>query len=137
MLRILLLLFASITGGAAAALVVHMRAAQPVSVVEAGRVARLPSMKDVLVAANDLRAGQPLSSENVRWQPWPEGAVNSVYIARSAKPDAIEAYSGTFVRNGMSIGEPIREENLAQRRGSYFATVLASGKRAVAVRISA
>ena len=51
--------------------------------------------------------------------------------------DAIEELTGTFVRNTISVGEPIREQNLVQRRGSYFATVLPSGKRAVAVRVSA
>src|SRR6266436_4854303 len=138
MLRVILLLVALITGGGAAWLAVHMRAPQaPVTIVQAAPATALPSMQEVLVAATDLRAGQPFSAENVRWQSWPENAVSPVYISRTSRPDAIEVLSGTFVRNAMSVGEPVREENLAQRRGSYFATVLPSGKRAVAVRVSA
>jgi pilus assembly protein CpaB len=135
MLRVILLLVALITGGGAAWLAAHARAPQTTVVVEAAPA--LPSMQEVLVAAADLRAGQPFSGENVRWQRWPESAISPVYITRTSRPDAIEALSGSFVRNTMSVGEPVREENLAQRRGSYFATVLPSGKRAVAVRVSA
>src|SRR6201993_1438860 len=37
----------------------------------------------------------------------------------------------------MARGEPIREENFTPRHAGYLATVLPSGKRAMAVRISA
>src|SRR5260221_24085 len=123
MLRVILLLVALITGGGAAWLAVHARAPQTtVTVVEAAP-APVPSMQEVLVAAADLRAGQPFSGENVRWQQWPESAVSSVYISRTSRPDAIEALSGSFVRNAMSVGEPVREENLAQRRGNTWPPV--------------
>jgi pilus assembly protein CpaB len=138
MLRLVLLLFALLSGGAAAWLVIaHGRPPPAVAVVQATPVAPAPPMPDVLVASSELRSGQPLGKENMRWQPWPENAVNPVYITRSVQPDALETLSGALVRSRMSIGEPIREENLAPRNAGFLAAILPSGKRALAVRISA
>ena len=63
--------------------------------------------------------------------------INPVYITRSVRPDALEKLSGSIVRNRMSLGEPIREANLASRHVGFLAAILPSGKRAVAVKISA
>jgi hypothetical protein len=71
-------------------------------------------MLDVLVASAELRPPQALSYENMRWQPWPENALNPVYITRSARPDALERLAGSIVSHRMSFGEPIREANLAR-----------------------
>lgn len=73
----------------------------------------------------------------MRWQAWPESALNPVYITRSRRPDAAETLAGTMVRNRMSIGEPIREANLASRHVGFLAAILPAGKRAIAVKISA
>jgi pilus assembly protein CpaB len=94
-------------------------------------------MQDVLVAAGDLQPAQTLTKENLRWQPWPQDALNSVYLTRSSRPDAIETLVGTVIRNRIAAGEPIRQENLTPRHAGYLATVLPPGKRAMAVRISA
>jgi hypothetical protein len=63
----------------------------------------------------DLRPSQVLTSENMHWQPWPETALNPVYITRSARPDAPETLAGSIVCYRMSFSEPIREANLAPR----------------------
>jgi len=94
-------------------------------------------MQDVLVASGDLQPAQTLTKENLRWQPWPQEALNSVYVTRSSRPDAIETLAGAVIRNRMAAGEPIQEANLIPRHAGYLATVLPSGKRAMAVRISA
>jgi hypothetical protein len=78
------------------------------------RAAPIVPMQDVLVAFADLRPTQVLNNENMRWQPWPENALNPVYITRSARPDAMETLAGSVVDNRMSFGEPIREANLAR-----------------------
>jgi pilus assembly protein CpaB len=133
LLRIFLLIGALGAGGVAAWLVVAARP-EPVTkvVVQPG-----PATQDVLVAAGDLQPAQTITKENLRWQPWPENALNSVYLTKASRPDAIDVLAGSVIRNRMAAGEPIREENLIPRHAGYLATVLPSGKRAMAVRVSA
>ena len=136
MLRVVLLAFALLSGAVAAWLVVqHVRPVPVVAVAEQRPPA--PLQPDVLVASSDLRSAEALSKENMRWQPWPENALNPVYIIRSERPDALETLKGSLVRNRMSLGEPILEENLAPRNANFLAAILPTGKRALAVRISA
>jgi pilus assembly protein CpaB len=132
LLRIFLLIGALGAGGIAAWLV----AARP---EPTAKVVAQPgvAMQDVLVAAADLQPAQTLTKENLRWQPWPQDALNSVYLTKSSRPDAIETLAGSVIRNRMAAGEPIRNENLTPRHAGYLATVLPPGKRAMAVRISA
>jgi pilus assembly protein CpaB len=137
MMRIVLLLVALTSGGFAAWLATGIRPQPAVAVAVATPAVPTVPMQDVLVAALDLRPAQPLSSENMRWQPWPENALNPVYITRSSRPDALESLTGSLVRSRMTLGEPIREENLASRHSAFLAGILSSGKRALAVRISA
>jgi pilus assembly protein CpaB len=133
LLRIVLLIGALGAGGVAAWLVIAARP-EPVTkvVVQPG-----PATQDVLVVAGDLPPAQTLTKESLRWQAWPENLLNPVYVTRSSRPDAIDALAGAVIRNRMAAGEPIREENLIPRHAGYLATVLPSGKRAMAVRISA
>jgi len=133
LLRIILLIGALSAGGVAAWLVV---AARPDSVTKVV-VQPGPTTQDVLVAAGDLPPAQTVTKENLRWQPWPENALNSVYVTKASRPDAIDVLAGSVIRNRMAAGEPIREENLIPRHAGYLATVLPSGKRAMAVRVSA
>jgi pilus assembly protein CpaB len=135
LLRVFLLIGALGAGGIAAWLVVASRP-EPVTtkVVEA---APPPATQDVLVAAGALLPAQTITKENLRWQPWPLNAMNSVYVTRTTRPDAIDVFAGAVIRNRMAAGEPIREENLIPRHAGYLATVLPAGKRAMAVRISA
>jgi len=132
LLRIILLIGALGAGGIAAWLVAARPEPVAKVVVQPG-----PAMQDVLVASGDLQPAQTLTKENLRWQPWPQEALNSVYVTRSSRPDAIETLAGAVIRNRMAAGEPIQEANLIPRHAGYLATVLPSGKRAMAVRISA
>jgi pilus assembly protein CpaB len=132
LLRVALLIGALGAGGAAAWLVIAARPEPVTKIVEAA-----PATQDVLVAAGDLLPAQTLTKENLRWQPWPQSALNPVYLTRTSRPDAIDSLAGAIIRNRLAAGEPIREENLTPRHAGYLATVLPSGKRAMAVRISA
>jgi pilus assembly protein CpaB len=131
LLRLILLIGALGAGGIAA----WLMAGRPEPVAKV--VVQGPAMQDVLVAAGDLRPAQTLTKENLRWQPWPQDALNSAYLTKSSRPDAIEAFAGSVIRNRMAAGEPIQEENLIPRHAGYLATLLPRGKRAMAVRISA
>jgi pilus assembly protein CpaB len=133
LLRIILLIGALGAGGVAAWLVVAARPEPVITKV----VEPSPATVDVLVAAGDLLPAQTINKENLRWQPWPQDAMNSVYLTKASRPDAIDALAGAVIRNRMAAGEPIREENLTPRHAGYLATVLPSGKRAMAVRVSA
>ena len=136
MFRVLVLVIALIAGGLAAYLALNMRSdgAATTTVVE---LAPQIQTQEVLVAALDIGQGQALSMENVRWQPWPEEAVNAAFVSKTARPDAIETLKGFVVRSGFVAGEPIREAKLAGPDSGFMSAILPSGMRAVAVRVSA
>jgi pilus assembly protein CpaB len=136
MLRVVLLLVALAAGGIAAWLVFAARP-QPAAATTIVEPAPEVPLQDVLVASSDLLPAQAITQETLRWQAWPPSALNPVYITRSSRPDALNALAGSVVRNRISVGEPIREQNLIPRHAGFLATILPAGKRAMAVRTSA
>lgn len=136
MFRVILIVVALLAGGVAAYLALNLGPgdAPGSPVVE---LAPQISTQEVLVAAADITQGQPLNETNVRWQAWPEEAVNAAFISKAAKPDALEELKGAVVRNQFVAGEPIRESKLARPDAGFMSAILPSGKRAVAVRVSA
>jgi pilus assembly protein CpaB len=139
MLRIAILIAALAAGGGAAWMALALRGEPAVATI--AKPATPVPVQDVLVASADLGLGQALTKENMRWQSWPESALNPAYISRSARPDALETQPkglvGSFVRSRMTSGEPIRDENLVPLNAGFLSAMLPSGKRAVAVPISA
>ena len=136
MLRVVLLVMALTAGGVAAWLALSFVGGEaPATTVHAP--APLAPTQEVLVAAGDLARGDKLEASSVRWQAWPQDAINPDYILRSARPDAIETLSGIFVRNRFISSEPILEAKLADAEASFLSAILPSGKRAVALRVSA
>jgi pilus assembly protein CpaB len=93
------------------------------------------AMIDVLVASAELGQGQSLNEKTLRWQPWPADAVSPGFVTRSEQPEAVKVLTGAMVRSQFVSGEPIREEKLS-RSSSLLASILATGKRAVAIRVS-
>lgn len=92
---------------------------------------------DVLVAANDIALGSSVGAQDVRWQAWPAEAANVAFIAKSAKPGAIEETAGSIARSPFVAGEPIRPEKLIKGTGSgYMAAILPAGMRAISIDIS-
>jgi pilus assembly protein CpaB len=137
MLRIALLIFALAAGGAAAWVVVLVRS-EPGPVTTIIEPATPVPVQDVLVASADLGPGHTLAKEDMRWQSWPESALNPAYVRRSARPDALETLAGSKANSPIISGQPIRDENLRPLNpGSPSAMRLERGKRAVAVVISA
>lgn len=134
MFRVLVLAGALVAGGLAAWLSLGFQSGPaPAATIAAEQV----KTSDVLVAAVDLPQGSTLNDQGLRWQAWPDDAVNPSFISRSARPDALKELSGTVVRQSMVVGEPIREGKLATKGSGYLAALLPTGKRAVAVRVSA
>lgn len=94
-------------------------------------------MREVLVAATDLSPGALMDAATMHWQPWPEAALNAAFITRDMRPNAPQTFTGLIVRSGLVAGEPIHDGKLATRDAGALSVILAPGKRAVAVRISA
>lgn len=131
-LRIFILILAVTAAGGAAWLTTQTGAEE----VPPPAVAGMPTA-DVLVAAADIRSGEVLSPERLRWQPWPETTLNEHFITRDGQPEAISDLTGTFVNGAFVAGEPIREARLMQTNANLMSNKIAAGKRAVAVKVSA
>ena len=128
--RVLVLVVALVAGGVAAYLAMNMApSGDAPTVVE---LAPQIQSQDVLVAASDIRQGQTLSTENLRWQRWPDEAINPGYLQKQTRPDAIETLAGSVVRSQFVAGEPIREVKLARPESGFLSAILPSGKRAIA-----
>lgn len=134
MLRILILIFAIGAGGAAAWVSSNVQNSPPPAPVEIPVPQRIAH---VLVAATPLEPGSMLTTENMRWQSWPEDLLVDGFIVQAKEPDAIEQFTGKLTRIDLGSGEPIRAEKLILGQGGFLAFILDPGKRAVAVRISA
>jgi pilus assembly protein CpaB len=133
--RVLVLAVALVAGGIAAYLALNLGPAEaPPTVVE---LAPQIQSQDVLVAAADIGQGAKLTPENIRWQRWPDDAMNGNYIQKQTRPDAIETLQNSIVRSQFVAGEPIREVKLARPESGFLSAILPTGMRAVAVRISA
>ena len=136
MIRILLLIVALGSGGAAGWLALNAQnAPTPMptpAVAAAPRVVERPTV-DILVAAADIAPGQAVSEANLQWAPWPENAIGSKFILRSARPEAVTELAGQLARREILAQEPVAAEKLM----IGGANALAAGKRAAAVRITA
>jgi len=132
MLRAIILVVALAAGSLAAWLVVSMQSGEAPA-PQAAPVAKKPAL-EVLVAAADLPQSHVIAAKDLRWQAWPKEALTPTLISRSARPDAASALVGSTVRGRFVAGEPILEEKLGR---GMLADMLPSGKRAVAIRISA
>jgi pilus assembly protein CpaB len=106
MLRILLVIVALSAGGAAAWMALAFKG-NP-SIVHTSTPA---PMQDVLVATADVAQGEALTEKNMKWQAWPESALNPTFLRRSTRPDALEKLAGSIVRYRIVSGEPIRQHN--------------------------
>src|SRR5512139_877325 len=90
----------------------------------------------VLVARNALRVGQLIKPEDLRWQPWPQGALPQTYIVEDKRQ--ITDFVGAVARTPFHVGQPIVETDIVMpgSRG-FLAAVLKPGLRAVSVPATA
>jgi pilus assembly protein CpaB len=136
MFRIVLFVIALTAGGGAAWLVLAM---QPPEAPVAATAEPAPPVaaEEVLVAAGNLAQGHALTYADLEWQAWPDDAGRRGFITRSGKEDAAESLKGSIVRSHFVAGEPIREEKLVKADSGFLSAILPSGRRAVAVRVTA
>lgn len=133
MFRMMLFSVALLAGGAAAWLALSGQSGASLSAV----VPEDSPLVDVLIASADIEQGETLSAKNLRWQAWPKDLVKRTFISRSARPDAIDELNGSVARNQIFAGEIILKEKFAPAGSSFLSAVLSSGRRAVAVKVSA
>ena len=92
---------------------------------------------DVLIAKIDLSRGQVIEPSQIGWQAWPTVAANGAFIRKTARPDALNQFSGAIVRVPLAAGQPISDPMVVFAKGSGFmAAILPKGMRAVAMNIS-
>jgi pilus assembly protein CpaB len=134
MMRIMILIVALTAGGIAGWLALSFRTGATVTKAEV----YVPpvQMTEVLVASATIPQGQALTEGALRWQAWPAEAASQDFITRSTKPDATKSLVGMLVRSQFVSGEPIREAKLSRGSSNLLASILAPGKRAVAIRVS-
>ena len=91
---------------------------------------------DVLVASRDIRLGDAVQSDDMKWYAWPKRAAVSGYITKARHPDALSKYSGAIARAPFLSGEPIKEQKLIKvSEGGVMAAILPAGMRAISTPI--
>ena len=133
MYRVILFSVALFAGGIAALLAV---ATPPNAALSAGAQQEVTKV-DVLVAVDNLDQGSVLQQTDMQWQSWPVGAVKPFFITRPTQPDAITELTGSIMRSPIYASEFIHAEKIAPAGSGFLSAVLSSGRRAVAVRVSA
>lgn len=94
-------------------------------------------MSQVLVAAQRLEPGQPVTAGQVRWQPWPQKSVDGSFIVQNGGMSAANIVDGTVARAPVIEGEPVTFAKIVKSQGAGFmAATLAPGMRAVSIAVS-
>jgi pilus assembly protein CpaB len=131
--RLSLLGVAVLAAGAAAFLMrsmTHREAKAKPAVIEA-------PASEVLVAAHALVPGAVLTPADLKWQKWPQEAVNDSYFTSKTAPRAAEDAAGAIVRAHVEPGEPLtRAKFVKAKDAGFMAAMLTPGMRAVSIKIS-
>ena len=89
----------------------------------------------VLVAKDDLYAGQFVTPADLTWQAWPDGAVPAAYAVQGKTRQ--EDFVGAVVADRLAAGDPITLAHVVRAgdRG-FMAAVLQPGDRAITVNVT-
>ena len=103
--------------------------------VPAAAVKSAPA-RAVLVVTDALPMGHILKAENLAWQNWPNGTINSGYILQGTKSPA--DFAGSVLRSAIAKGEPLTQDRVvAPGNRGFLAAVLRPGMRAVSLSVDA
>ncbi len=137
--RIGIVAVAVLAAGGAGIVALSLTAAPPPAdpvIISTAPVEPPLKLTDVLVTNADVSMGARLS-DAFAWQPWPLDGVGPTFITREARPNAMEELKGSIARQSFFSGEPVREAKLIKSDRGFMSAILPSGKRAMAVQISA
>lgn len=135
--RIVFLMLAFIVAGATAFLArAWLQAERAAMAAQVGVRAPDKPAVQVLVARNNVRVGQIIKAEDLRWQPWPPGNLPPSYIVEGKRQ--LADFAGAVARSALHVGEPVVESEIVMpgSRG-FLAAVLKPGMRAVSVPANA
>ena len=106
-----------------------MRASAPVE-------QKIQATTQILIADKELKSGHFVRAEHLKWQPWPEDALNDDYALKTERK--VEDFVGAVVRTLITPGQPITDRLVVHPgdRG-FLAAVLGAGARAVSVPVNA
>jgi pilus assembly protein CpaB len=91
----------------------------------------------LVVAAKDLKSGDKLDEENMKWQEWPKSGVFPGAVVREKKEQTVtEAVSGK-VQHEVKAGEPILSSGVIKDGSNRMAAQLREGMRAVSIDVKA
>ena len=137
--RVVFLLLAVIVAGATAFLArAWLQSERAALIAQAGLqrpASEAPTLK-VLVAKQNIRVGQLIKPDTMRWQPWPSADLSPSYFVEGKRKDS--DFVGAVVRTPIAAGEPLTDAKLvlANSRG-FMAAVLQPGMRAVSIPVTA
>jgi pilus assembly protein CpaB len=98
---------------------------------------QLVDVDQVLVATRDLPYGTEIADADANWENWPKASTPPGALTKSESPHAKEDLKSSYVRIPISSGEPIRKERLIKGvTAGLMSTMLASGKRAIAIDVT-
>lgn len=136
-MRILLFLLAIASGLGAAWLILMQPDPEPEPALAPDpEPAEAVTMHDVLVFARDIPVDTAIMPEDLRWQSWPEEALQDTFILRNDRPEAPEELERRVARSDLHSGDPVREGRLRSVGSGAIAAMLDPGQRALAVRVS-
>jgi len=91
--------------------------------------------QEILVAAKDLPAGTLLKDEDLKWQTWPKEEGVAGFAVKGEKD--VKDYTGTVVRYGMRVGEPVMAgRTVKPGEQGFMAAALNPGMRAASIAIT-
>jgi pilus assembly protein CpaB len=137
--RIGIVAVAFLAAGGAGIVALNLTAAAPPAepvIISAAPVEPPIKLTDVLVTSTDVAMGARLEN-SFAWQSWPLDGVGPTFITRDTRPAAMDELKGTIARQSFFAGEPVREAKLIKSDRGFMSAILPSGKRAIAVQISA
>ena len=95
------------------------------------------AMSEVLVASSNIQPGLALTTDMVKWQSWPQSAVDASFITHASAPNLDEAIKNTVVRVPLYAGQPISNTSIVHGNATGFmAAQLQPGMRALSITIS-
>ncbi len=96
----------------------------------------IAQVTQVLIVKDNLKAGNFVRQENLKWQNWPEDGVAEEYIVKGSRE--AKDFVGAVVRNAITPGQPMTDTLVVHpgERG-FLAAVLGIGNRAVSIPVNA